>query len=131
MNTITATQVAEADRLGFLPRHLGAVCVEVEALIFSIMDRASEDYSGGFWTFYDLSNGGFFVAPDREDRMRVAWEDNFFSGEMSPEAAGIGATLMALGWVSFKHDIAARKFHDLSDFARAHPEAGAIFGFID
>jgi hypothetical protein len=32
--------------------------------IFAWMDRFCEGYSGGIWSFYTLSNGGAFMAPE-------------------------------------------------------------------
>jgi hypothetical protein len=31
------------------------------------MDRFCEGYSGGIWSFYTLSNGGAFMAPEPDN----------------------------------------------------------------
>lgn len=49
--------------------------------------RLSEDYNGGFWNFYTLTNGGFYMAPAGDKRMRLEVDGNGFSGEMSADAA--------------------------------------------
>ena len=66
------------------------------------MGRTCADYQGGLWQFYELSNGGFFMTLDRDEPMRLCWPDNYFEGQTSPEAAGIGITLMALSILTFK-----------------------------
>ena len=130
---VTAIRVSEEKRSAFLPHHAPHGMLRFENLIYTLMDIACPDYNGGLWTFWHLSNGGFFLSPDREDRLRLTWDDNFFDGEMSPEAAGIGVTLMALSQASFAlhQEHYGKKFHLLREFALEHSEAGSIFGFID
>jgi hypothetical protein len=135
---IIATLVPDEHRLDFLPRHLGTpLCIKVEGLIFWTLDKASPDYAGGFWEFYDLTNGGFYIAPQTKNWFRMRWDDNGFEGNMSAPAAGIAVTLMALGTMSFaessQHHVQrlSRKFHLLRDFAMEHAEANGIIGFVD
>ncbi|WP_278658924.1 antirestriction protein [Bilophila wadsworthia] len=45
-------------------------------------------YPGGFWNFYDLSNGCFSIAPELPHPMRLMRLGSFFDGEMSPDVAG-------------------------------------------
>ncbi|WP_241199367.1 antirestriction protein [Ectopseudomonas oleovorans] len=61
---IVATRVAEADRLRFLPTYFGPSMLRMlrgEALVFGWMGRLCAAYHGGFWHFYTLSNGGFYM----------------------------------------------------------------------
>ena len=113
LEPIIATLVPDEKRLDFLPRHLGTLCVRIEALIFNILDQASPDYAGGFWEFYDLSNGGFYIAPQSDSRFRMKWDDNYFEGEMSAGAAGIAVTLFVLSTMSLNLNSQrlAEKFH--------------------
>ena len=67
-----------------------------EALVFGWLDALSEDYNGGFWNFYTLTNGGFYMAPAGDKRMRLEVDGNGFSGEMSADAAGIDALVRKL-----------------------------------
>lgn len=48
--------------------HFGAITqwITLEPRIFAWMDRFCDEYSGGLWSFYTLSNGGAFMAPDAE-----------------------------------------------------------------
>jgi hypothetical protein len=90
------------------------------------------EYSGGYWTFHDLSNGGCFMAP-RGPSLRIV-APNGFDETMEAESAGIVATLYALSVLSFKYpavEVFATRFHQLRDFALDHAKAGAILEAID
>lgn len=65
---LTATPVPDEQRLDFWPLHFGAITqwITLEPRIFAWMDRFCDEYSGGLWSFYTLSNGGAFMAPDAE-----------------------------------------------------------------
>lgn len=54
--------------VSILPLHFGAITqwITLEPRIFAWMDRFCDEYSGGLWSFYTLSNGGAFMAPDAE-----------------------------------------------------------------
>lgn len=130
---ILATLVHDHARLDCLPRFFGKHSVLVECAVFTMLDRMSQDYSGGYWGFYELSNGGFYMAPKADKRFRVMWEDNGFEGEVSADAAGIIACLMAFSHLSFQiaDDCIVEAFHRLREFAMEHREAGLIFAAID
>lgn len=58
MEAITATRVANEERLGFCPWHVGmAKILAFEWRIFNWMGTLCSGYAGGSWNFYDLSNG--------------------------------------------------------------------------
>lgn len=59
------------------------------------LDRLCADYHGGSWGFYTLSNGGAFMAPEGDERWSLFNGMNGNGVEMSAEAAGIIACLMA------------------------------------
>ena len=133
LDTITAQPVPNAARLEFLPKHLPTQYATAEGLIFGIMNTASDLYSGGLWEFMELTNGGFYMFPTARDTWPMKWDDNYFEGDLTNDAAGIAVCLMALGWLAFEKpdSPAGEKFHQLRDYALDHPEAGLIFGFID
>ena len=61
---IAAVLVGEEDRIMCLPRLFGlARMIEVEAVTYGYMSKLSADYTGAYWHFYTLSNGGFYMAP--------------------------------------------------------------------
>ena len=133
MTHITRTPWPETQRLDFLPRVAGANYLRYEHSVYEFMDRACEAYQGGYWTFYTLSNDGFYMGLPGGERFQMSWADNWFEGEMSADAASIGVNLFALSALSFTscsehyHDA----YHALRDYALEHEEAAQISRFID
>ena len=60
---VLAMLVAQAERLDFLPRHFGRQMMTFETAGYAQIRFLASEYSGGYWTFHDLSNGGCFMAP--------------------------------------------------------------------
>jgi hypothetical protein len=131
---ILATLVPDTQRLDFLPRHFGRQMMTVEQHLYSRLSELSQDYTGGYWNFYDLSNGGCYLAPTAPERLRIVVQGNDFEGTMSADAAGITATLFTLSELSFRFqraEVLGTRFHQLRDFAADHSEAALIFRAID
>ena len=131
---VLATLVPDAQRLDFLPRHFGRQMMTVEQHLYSRLSELSQDYTGGYWNFYDLSNGGCYLAPTAPDQFRFIVEGNDFEGTLSADAAGITATLFTFSEVAFRFPhvgVLSTRFQQLRDFAAAHGEAGLIFRAID
>ncbi|MGO4302208.1 antirestriction protein [Cupriavidus sp. RAF12] len=134
MNEITKTLVADDQRMNFLPNHFGvARMMIVEGNVYRQLRELCEQYGGGMWNFYDLSNGGCFMAPDGEGELQLVNADNFSDETMSHEAAGIVACLYTFGNLSFDPRFAAlgEKYHQLYEYMLNHPEAAKIFALID
>lgn len=131
---IIATIVPEEKRLAVLPRFFSfAQMLCAEALVFAYMTKLSIDYSGGYWHYYTLSNGGFYMAPAIDVPMKIEWNGNGYSGMMTADAAGIVATLFAVNHLADETDTdkMTELYHQLLHFACAHPEAKAILAAID
>uniref|UniRef100_UPI00300E4ED2 antirestriction protein n=1 Tax=Citrobacter arsenatis TaxID=2546350 RepID=UPI00300E4ED2 len=98
--TITASRLPDERRITFWPQYFGTVpqWILLEPRLFAWMDRLCEDYYGGIWQFYTLSNGGAFMAPEPEDGNEDKWtlfnDMNGNGADMSAEAAGIAACLL-------------------------------------
>ena len=133
---IVATVVPEEDRLEFLPRHFGKEMLTIENYLYAQFGNLCPTYTGGYWHFYDLSNGGCYLAPSRETYLLVHG-DNYFEARVSGDAAGIIVSLFTFSHVSFLLEDdplgprIADYFHLLRDFAADHPEASLIFRAID
>jgi hypothetical protein len=131
-----ATLVPEKDRLNFLPRHFGKHMLTVEHALYAQFAKLCPTYTGGYWHFYDLSNGGCYLAPSHE-RYPLVHADNFFEATVSGDAAGIIVSLFTFSHLSFLLEDdpfgprIAHYFHLLRDFAGDHPEAGLIVRAID
>ena len=114
-----------------LPRHFGQRLLIFEGAVYDFMRRFAPDYDGGFWQFYELSNGGFYMAPDG-GTFRLSVDTNGYEGEMSADAAGITVCLFACSHLSYSDDeVFSDHFHMLREFAAEHAEASAIFAAID
>ena len=136
---IRAIKVPEHLRSGFLPRvfgpeHYGAA----EAAGFAAMRRLCPEYRGGSWHFFDLSNGGFYMAPEdsvpvgQAPSMMLVSPPSGMEATLSFDAAGIAATLyvlMAVFWEG--SDSMVNAYYRLRDFAIEHPEHQGILRGID
>ncbi len=133
--SVTKTLVATPERLGTLPRYLGKHYLEFEMSVYGFMDRFCESYNGGYWDYYKLSNGGFFMCLSGEHRFNVVNDGNHFSSEMSAEAVSVGVNIFALNALLWGDHVDAKIFDlydDLRDYAAEIPgEASKIIGFID
>lgn len=134
MKLISKSRCADEDRMEFLPQHVGTAFLRYEQSVYHLMDQHCDGYSGGYWEFYDLTNGGFFMAFDApERRFTVTQPSNYFEGEMSAEAASIGVNLYVQNSFSWQidPDRFGKTYQALYNFAAQHPEGAQIMGFID
>ena len=133
VSVVSASLVPENLRLRFLPEQFGKFMLKGEALVYGWLEQLSEDYTGGFWDFYTLSNGGFYMAPSGDKRFNIDVSGNGFTGELSANAAGIVASLFALCYLAnrFGDDKSINQYHWLREFAIEHAEAGLIMRAID
>ena len=110
-----------------------SLSAHMEPVIYGITDRMAADYKGGYWDFYTLSNGGFYMAPS-DDRLFHVTCDNCFEGDLSGDALGLTSCLYAYSHLSFAGDFAreyARHYHRLRGYLFEHAEVKAILGAID
>lgn len=135
---IVATLVDEENRMDFLPTVFGPrFMLRGETLVYSWMGKLCSGYAGAYWNFFKLSNGGFYLAPAKENKLAVSISSNSFEGEFSADAAGILATLFALDQLAKEQqgshlgDLLADRYRHLRNFAKTHPEAIEIFRAID
>ena len=134
---ITATPVPDEQHIGFWPQHFGSIpqWITLEPRIFARMDRFCEDYGGGIWSFYTLSNGGAFMAPEADsDEVWSLFNNMNGNGtEMSAEAAGIAVCLIEYSHHACRTECDAMTVHyyRLRDYVLQHPEAHAILRIID
>ena len=134
LSLITRELVPEDRRMAVAERLFGIhFPLQLEPVVYGITERMAEDYSGGYWNFYTLSNGGFFMAPSTDRVFHVSC-DNMFEGDLSADALGITACLYAYSHLSFAGDFAreyALHYHRLREFMFEHPEVKEILGATD
>lgn len=129
---IASHAVPQEARATILPRHFGRHMLTVESRIYDLMAQFAKAYRGGYWGFFELSNGGFYMRPP-EGTYEIRIYSNGFSGHMSADAAGITVCLFAFSHLSFECSgpMFAEHFHWLREFSLNHPEASVIFAAID
>jgi hypothetical protein len=135
INLVTKELVPENQRLAITEKLFGIhFPLQMEPVIYGITERMAEDYSGGYWDMYTLSNNGFYMAPSDERIFHVAC-DNMFEGDLSADALGITACLYAYSHLSFSDGrfarVSACHYHRLREYMFEHPEVRAILGATD
>ena len=91
-----ARLVPDGERMNFLPKAFGSrLMLRGEISVYNWLDRLSQEYSGGFWHYYEIPNG-FYMAPADYETLHIVWPMNWCDRTMSADAAGIVATLYAL-----------------------------------
>lgn len=134
-NIITSVRISESQRMDIADAHFGIrFPLTVEPMIYQFATQLASAYAGGYWHFYSLSDGGFFMAPDIADSFEII-ADNGYQGTMTAEALGITACLYAFSNLSFNEgafgENCAQHYHCLLDFAMQHSEARGIRAAID
>jgi len=108
--------------------------LRLEPTIFNMAGMLAENYNGGFWQFYALPGGAFYMAPDVDHGYEISCE-NGFEGTMSADAFGVTACLYAYSHLSFGEgtfaEVCADQYHRLREHALDHPEADAILAACD
>jgi hypothetical protein len=132
---ITCTLVPEQQRSQVTADLFGVnFPLQLEPFIYSVASQLSEDYSNGYWQFYQLGNGGFYMSPDSTGRFQVT-SLNGNEALMSADALGITACLFAYSHLSFGQgdyaETCAEHYHLLREFMLDHDEAGNILRMID
>lgn len=131
--------VSESDRLSFLPYLFGDDYLLAEMQVYATAERYLPQYTGGFWHFIRLPEGGGYMAPDG-DRVHVVNDDNWFDKTLSGDAAGIVVTLLAINrrcWLHHDRGYAGRvqlfmqREQQLYDYIDTHPERADILRALD
>ncbi|CCN40623.1 putative Antirestriction protein klcA [Vibrio nigripulchritudo FTn2] len=133
---IASTIVPSERRINFLPS-ITKHYYEFENALCQLMAFFCPDYSGAYWEYIELNNGGKFAFPKGE---KFELSNNHRSFELTPEAAGIVISLVALS----SYSIATYEAGDhaesqklgnihaaLFDYAITHDEINSIYTLID
>ena len=100
MTTITRTEVSATVRPNFFAMYFGVYEERAEKTFYAHMKSFYATYRGSPWTYYQLSNNGFYLAPNLEmERIAIEIPSNGYETNISPDAIGIiwpGATELAL-----------------------------------
>ena len=135
LNLVTRELVPEDQRMAVAERLFGPnFPMKLEPVIYGITDRMAHAYTGGYWDFHTLSNGGFYMAPNSDTCFDVTC-DNQYQGVLSADALGITACLYAYSHLSFSGDAFAHnyadQYHRLREYSMEHSEIREILGATD
>jgi hypothetical protein len=114
LETVTRELVPEDRRMDVVEGLFGtAFPLQLEPVVYGITDRMTQEYIGGYWDFWTLSNGGFYMAP-AEDKVFHVKCQNMYEGDLSADALGITSCLYAYSNLLFSlSDIARWQAQDL------------------
>ncbi|MBS1038123.1 antirestriction protein [Gluconobacter cerinus] len=135
-NEITKKIVPNNRRMAFLPKLFGKQFVQGEGLVFDLATKMCPTLDASYWEFYELSNGGMFMAPtvtDNDQLYDCENVENYFEGKMTAEAVAVGVNLMVLSMLSFRDSSIAEHYHLLRDYIDMLPEGSrkAVWRMID
>jgi hypothetical protein len=99
--TVTRVLVPENQRMAITHKLFGTwFPMRLVPFIYNVTERLTEDYHGGYWEFYTLSNGGFYMALTG-DRHYHAICENHYEGDLTADALGITSCLYSYSNLSF------------------------------
>lgn len=136
ITTITRELLADGERIAFTAKLFGVhFPLLLEPFVYGMTGNLTPEYTGGYWAFYRLSNGGFYMAPDSERYYPVACQ-NGYEGVLSADALGITACLYAYSHLSFSDnpmlaEACAEQYHLLREYMLEQAEAEGILRAID
>jgi hypothetical protein len=135
IQSIKSTAVPEAERMATVDKLFGiSYVLKLEPTVFNMATMLAQEYSGAYWEFHTLSNGGFYMVPLGDTIYDVCCQ-NGFEGKLGANALGLAACLYAYSSLSFAQDafgdLCATQYHLLREFMFQHPEAKLILRAID
>ena len=124
--------VDQEKRSDVLSSRFARYMLMVEDSIYMCMQRIVPEFRAGYWHFFELSNGGFYMAPDIDATQARSLTSAQFR-EMTAEAVGIAACLLAFRELSsqIQNGVMARHYFQLREFATGHAEADEILAVVD
>jgi hypothetical protein len=131
---VTNTLVPDDERVGALRDLFGILHFLFEPRVYDWMGYLSADYRGGYWHYYRLSNGGFYMAPADEKSFHIVNPCNGFGGDLSADGAGIAVCCFVLSNLCFEYQtnsVFADRFLQLRAYIFRHAEGADILRLID
>jgi len=133
MATIEMTLVQRSEQTAFLRCRFGQhTMLIVESAIHTQLERLCQGRQDKAWQCIALSSGGVFLAPERTEPLLLKRHDDVVGRKVSPEAAGIAASLLAYGQLYFRPGMRhiRERYHQLREFVTEHDEVSTILSFI-
>ena len=92
----------------------------------------SEYVGGGYWNYYELNNGAWYMSLDDERMFHVVWADNDFESEMSADAFSITSCLLACHiMLNARSELFLPAYYLLREYATEHAEKELILAVVD
>lgn len=125
-------EAARLKCLGDIAGHSIMKTIRLEHAFFNAMALFDDTYHGGWWNFFKLSNGGFYVALKDDKQFHMA-SPNGFECDVDANTAGIIVSAFAYSNLSFgpNGEAFGDAYHQLADFIFQHSEAGTIRAALD
>lgn len=104
----------------------------IEPAFYNIARQLSENYDGGFWDFFKLSNGGFLQIPS--DGSYNILCPNDYEAVVNNKEFGIIVCMYAYSSLSFRddmQDLMAHHYHLLRDYVLELDQNHKILNAID
>jgi hypothetical protein len=130
---VQAQRVPGHLQLTILPKRFGRNALIVEDAVYKWMHTLCLNYLDTYWDLYELSNGGFFMAPIINYDLEVHVAGAGYCEWLSSQAAGIIACLFTFQHLDMQapDEVISNHYRWLREFAPVHPEGDAIIGAID
>ncbi|HHH3118217.1 TPA: antirestriction protein, partial [Citrobacter freundii] len=132
-------QTTDLGRLVFHTMLFGEFCEHANVAAVAFMKRFCDKYETGYWNYYKVGRNSGFMCPETDETYYFEMS-NYFSGNVSAEAAGIIVTLYVLqtcfdaAWTrqdSSLCDHFREAMDTLKDYAATTDESRSIFRAID
>ena len=86
---ITAHLVPDADRVQHTSKLFGInFPMRLEPTVYGMASMLSSQYQGGYWEFYALNTGAFYMAPKADIAYAVSCE-NGYEGQLSADGYSV------------------------------------------
>lgn len=114
-------------------------CQYADSAALNLMNRFCDKYKAGYWSYFKVGRNSGFMCPDTDEFYHFDMP-NYFSGNVSAEAAGIIVTIFVLQAcfdAAFENEDSDLCDHyreamdTLKDYAATTDESQSIFRAID
>jgi len=128
LESVSFATIEKIDRHAFLSGFLNPRAMLVTESLFETWMGRLTGKECNQHSYFKLSSGGFFLCPAGHSPMRVIFPKRWIDADLSPEATGILATLLALSSVANHCEDyrAITLYHTLHCHAKTHPQGSLI-----
>lgn len=96
MHPLGVLTVEDEDRINFLPKHFGRMCMEFEKNLIAMATLTIKGYHGGYWEFAYTDSQLPFLFPDHQATYKISNAFQCNQTDVPPVLAGIHTTTLAI-----------------------------------